>query len=71
MFDSSVAGNLLPFTKPLFDIQINIGPVTFYPLIAPLIYVVLSGLGMLVFVIFKHAIPKSYAPKDVSVEELA
>lgn len=71
MFDSSVAGNLLPFTKPLFDIQINIGPVTIYPLIAPLIYVVLSGLGMLVFVIFRHAIPKSYAPKDVSVEELA
>lgn len=56
MFDAEKARKLISFSKYLFDVKITIGPVTLYPLIQAVIYLVFTGLGYLSFLFFRKAI---------------
>jgi hypothetical protein len=49
MFDKSTAAELLPFTESLFDINFNIGSLTIYPVIQPLIGIVFTAICLAVY----------------------
>lgn len=56
MFDAKKAEKLIPFTKYLFRVAVNIGPVVIYPILQPIIYIVFSLIGYLSFIIFRKTI---------------
>lgn len=56
MFDQETAARLVPFAGELFNIKLEIGAVTIYPVIQPLIYLAFFLIGTLSFFIFKNAV---------------
>lgn len=49
MFDKETAADLIPFTESLFDINFNIGSLTLYPIIQPLIGIVFTLICLAVY----------------------
>jgi len=65
MFDKAEAVDILPFVGPLFDVNFNIGVLTFYPVIQPIILIVFVAICMLVY----GAIRLIYFVKDKLVKK--
>ena len=56
MFDQETAARLIAFAGALFDFKLCIGPVTLYPVIQPIIYIVFFIIGTLMFFLLKAAV---------------
>ena len=53
LFDKNTAAALIPFTAGLFDIKLEIGYMTFYPIVQPAIYILFIALGTGSLYLFK------------------
>ena len=56
LFDQETAARLIPFAGKLFDIKIEIGSVTLYPVVQSLIYLAFFAIGTLTFFILKISV---------------
>ena len=56
MFDQATAAKLVGFAGQLFDYKFNIGPVTIYYVIQPLVYIAFFVIGTGMFVLLKWAV---------------
>jgi len=68
MFDPSKGIELVPFSKPLFDVKVLIGNVDIYILVDILIYLFFLGVCYLVFLVFKSTIKDKNISKNDSNE---
>ncbi|MBQ6816974.1 MAG: YwaF family protein [Bacilli bacterium] len=58
MFDRDTAERLIDFAGMLFELEINIGSVTLYPIGQIVIYLAFLGIGSLTYIILKNAVKK-------------
>ena len=65
MFDQETAAGLIPFAGSLFNVKLEIGAVTLYPVIQPIIYATFFAIGTGMFFLLKAAV------KEKPVETVA
>ena len=66
MFDQATATKLVGFAGQLFDFKFNIGPVTIYYVIQPLVYIAFFAIGTGMFILLKWAVKE----KEEEVEKV-